>query len=275
MTVLSGIGGAVNGAAVVADWSINHAADLQTIMASGGNGAAIVLDGNLDWNGNYKGYGHTPAHMPGEAITFAGSIEGTVGAAGTGIVDSITVVNSIETGAPIEHTVNFSRNGALTLGASVATDVAVPDPPTSIGTDVQVGTAIAIPSYSAITDVRGWTLTISASNPAYVSSDSAGGNLRLAGNVSATISVPVYEDDFAGLPAVNTHSYIRLYVTATTYWDIGFVVWGEMSDALVDIETPAVVAATMNGTWSGYGLVDAAQARGYIKYPSTATWWGA
>lgn len=275
MAVHSGIAGAVDGAAVVGNWSITHNADLQTVMASGGNGAAIVLDGNVDWNGTYKAFGHTPAHMPGEAITFLGSIDGTNGAAGTGIVESITIVNNIEIGVPIEHTVNFARNGALTLGASAATDVAIPDPPTSIGTDVQIGTAVGVPVYSAITDVRGWTLTLSASNPAYVSSDTSGGNLRLAGNISGTIAVPVYEDDFAGLPAVNSHNYIRLYVTATTYWDIGFVVWGEMSDGVVDIEGPAVVGATLNGTWSGYGLVDAAQARGYIKRPATTTWWGA
>ena len=274
MAVLSGIAGAVDGINTARTWTITHSADSQAFVASNTLEGTIVLDGNLDWSGSYTAYGHTPVRMPQDSFTFTGSIDGTNGAAGEAICDSVEIVNDIEPGALIAHTVNFSRNGALTLGASVAVDVTTPDVPTSIGTDVQVGTAVAAPVYTPLTDVRGWTLTITADNKPYVSSDTAGGNLRLPGNISATISVPVFEDDFADLEAVNTHSYIRLYVTATTYWDIGFVQWGEASDLMVDVEGAEVIGAVLNGQWSGFALVDAAQAKGYIKKPDTTTWWG-
>lgn len=273
MAVLSGIGGAVDGVETMRTWTVNHSADLQAIVASNTDQGTIVLDGNTDWTGSYTSYGHTPVRMPQDGFTFTGSIDETNGATGTAICDSIEIVNDIETGAVIAHTVNFSANGALSLGAAAAADASTPDPPTSIGTDVQVGTAVGVPVWTALTDVRGWTLTLTADNQNYVSSDTSGGNLRLAGNISGTIAVPVYEDDFADLPTVNSHSYIRLYVTATTYWDIGFVQWGEASDLMVDREAAAVIGATLNGQWTGWASVDAASTKGYIKDPSTAAWW--
>ncbi len=186
----------------------------------------------------------------------------------------VKILSATKTGEIISHTVNFSANAALTLGGSIATDVTVPDPPTSIGTKVQVGTAVASPIYSDITDSRGWTLTITADNQAYVSSETAGSTRRIAGNISATISVPVYEDDFADLPVVNSHSYIRLYVTAATYWDIGFVRWGEASDLLVDREGATILGATLNGQWSGFADIVTTSTKGYIKKPDVSTWWG-
>jgi hypothetical protein len=275
MAVLSGIAGAVDGVDTVGRWTVNHAADLQAIFASNTKEGPVVLDGNLDWSGSWQSKKSTPDHMPGDAVTFKGSIDGTNGATGTVIIDAVEIEVDIEAGAAIACTVEFSRNGALTLGVSAASDATVPDPPTSIGCKAALGTAVAVPVWTDISDVRSWRLRLERDNQAYVSSDTSGGNLRLAGNLSGTIVVAVYEDDFADLPAVNSHSYIRLYVTATTYWDIGFVIWGEASDITVDREAAAIVGATMNGQWTGFADVDGNATEGYIKKPGDVSWWPA
>lgn len=278
MAVLTGIAGAVEKATTdidaVAEWSINHTADLQSFVASNTKQGTVVLDGNTDWTGSYRAYGHTPSIMPGDEFVFHGSIDGTNGATGSAIGDSVTITCDIEAAAPLVHTVAFSaHSSALTLGASAAADATTPAGLSSIGCDVQTGTAVGTPVYTAITDVRSWELTIQRANVSYVSSDTAAQVYRLAGNISGTISVSVYEDDWADLPAVNAHSYIRLYVSATEYWDIGFVKWGEATDLTVDREGAGMIGATLNGQWTGYELVDAAFAEGYIKTPAVVTWW--
>lgn len=276
MAVLSGIGGVVDGHNTIRTWTVTTTADVQSLVASNTKIGTMVLAGNKDWSGSFTGYGHTPAVLPGAGFTFTGTIDGTNGATGTAIVDSVEIVIDIEAGAPISYTVNFSSNGALSLGAAAATDVTTPDPPTSIGCQVETGTMVAVPVWSDITDVRTVTITITADNQSYVSSETAGETLRFAGNISATIAISVYEDDFADLPALNAENGLRVYVTATTYWLFDYVVWGEASDLTVDRESAAVVGATLNAIWTAYGDIDSGTiTEGNIDQPSTTAFWPA
>lgn len=275
MSVISGIGGVVNGASAVRVWTISSTADIQAAVASNTKAGTVLADGNEDWTGNYTAYGATPASMPGEALAFTGTIDGTNGATGTAIVDSVEIVVDIEAGAIIGHTVNFSGNGALTLGAAVATDTTDACMPSSIGCKVELGSMIAVPVWTAIDDVRTVTLTITADNQSYVSSSTSGGVRRTAGNISAAVAITVYTDDFAGLPAVNDENRCRIYVDATTYWLVEFIKFGEASDLAVDREGAAVVGATLNAQFTGFADIAGTCTEGEITDPASATFWPA
>jgi len=226
MSILSGKAGAVDGAAIVRNWNISTTADTQAYVASNTQGGTGRQIGNTDWSGAYDAYGHTPANMPGETFEFKGSVQGTTGAvspASGAIVESVVITCDIEGGGILSHVVNFAGNGVLTKGAAVATDPTALIPTSSIGCDAQLGTLAASPVYTAITDVRGWTLTISAANQSYVSSDTAGGTKRTMGNIDATLSISVYESDLTALPVENDINAIRLFVDASTHWEI---LWG-------------------------------------------------
>lgn len=275
MSALSGKAGAVDGAAIVRNWNIGETADTQAYVASNTQCGTGRLPGNVDWAGAYDAYGHTPANMPGESFVFTGSVDGTNGATGTARVDSVVITCDIAAGGILSHVVNFSANGALTLGAAVAADATALIPPSAIGCKVALDTAIDTPSYVDETDVLNWTLTISAANVAYVSSSTAGQTKRNEGNIDATMSWAVLEGDPANLPAKNSIAGIRLFVDATTYWEILWGMFTDISDIQVDIETAAMVGATNNAAMNGIVSVSATDTIGSIKTPAAATFWPA
>lgn len=275
MSVISGKSGAVDGAGTVRDWSVSSSADIQAYIASNTSGGTGRLAGNKDWSGSYKAYGHTPANLPGASFTFTGSVDGTNGVTGTARVDSVDIECDIEGGGIISHTVNFSSNGALTLGSAAATDATVAIPPSAIGCDVQLGTVASSPSWTPVTDVRSWTLTLTADNQSYVSSDTAGETKRNEGNLDATVSYSVYEGDPSGLPAVNSIAAIRLYTSASAYWELLWVMFGEASDIQTDIEGGSLVGATLNASMNAVATVGETDTVGTIKTPAEATIWPA
>ena len=269
MAVISGIAGAVNGSNTVRKWSINYTADTKAYNASNTLGATGRLAGNKDWTGSYEAYGHTPAVKAGASFSFVGSINGTLGCTGTAIVDQVVITWPIEDGGPISHVVSFSGNSALVKGSAAATDATVPSPPSAIGTKVQLGTLVATPVYTELLEVRSITLTFTASNQSYVSSTTAGVVKRTKGNIDATLAIEVYCDGgFAGLPDVNAVNAVRIFVNATLFWEILWIMFSENSGLEVDVEGAAVVGATINGALNMFTLIAAAQTAGSIKDPA-------
>lgn len=264
---LTGKLGAVNGVSEIANWQVSGQADLKEIFASSSKGAPITLDGNKDWSGSYKSYGHTPPVMPGEAFTFTGSVDGSKGATGAAIADSITVTVNIAAAAPIEFTTQFSGNGALTLGAAVATDVTAPNPPSSKGCKVATYNGTTETVLDNITD---FTFTITAANQTYVNSSTNGLVKRLAGNITAQASYNQECDNFDALPALNAENEYRFYVTAATYWSFKWLkVDGHTPN--VDVETAKVLGSGVSLRFGGFsGGVE-----GYIKKPGDVAFWPA
>ncbi len=275
MSVISGVGGAVNTISTVRTWRINSEADLQAFVASNTKAGTGRLAGNKDWNGQYTAYGHTPIKMPGEAFAFVGNMSNGKGASGTAIVDSVEIVWDIEAGAPIAHTVSFSGNGALTLGAAAAADESVLTVLSSIGTKVELAPVLATPVYIELLDIRTITLTITASNQSYVSSSTAGETKRTEGNIDATLAISVYSDDFtlAPFPVVNDARHVRLFIDDTLFWDIDWMRFGENSDIEVDLEGPSNVGVTLNASFSAFEDIDTVLIEGFIKKPAGSTFW--
>lgn len=274
MTVISGYGGAVNGETGVRQWQIGLKAELSDYGSSNTAGLTSSIEGIEDWSGSYGGYGDCPAALPGESLSFVGSIDGSVGASGTAIVDSVTINCDVEGRKPIEYTVNFSANGALTRGAAAVADASVELPP--YAGKVALGTVAAEPTWTDETDVRNWSLTITAANASYASSSTSNATRRVRGNISVTFNYSVYAaGGMASLIAPNTIKGLRLHSTASTYWELLWVLFGDASDLTVNREQVNVVGCSYSGKYRGITLVGSADTKGSIKKPGGATYWPA
>jgi len=273
MGVISGKGGAVNGQSVVRKWNIAYKSDLAAYASSNTGGIMSQLAGNTDWNGGFQAYGDTPLVLPGDALSFVGSMEGTKGASGTAIVDQVEISVDLEGAKPVEYNVNFSGNGVLSQGAAVASDASLTIPGSSIGCKVATGTVVASPVWTDLADIRNWKLTLTAANKEYASSSSAGGKKRVKGNVDAAFSFSMYGDDLSLLPQPNSIAAYRFYVSPTTYWEVLWGIVGDEGDITADIEGGELVGATINGKFRAITLVTAAATRGSIKKPGGSTWY--
>lgn len=273
MGVISGIGGAVNGQHTVHKWAVNVLKTLIPYHASNTKKGTARIAGNGDWNGSFSGLGHSPAQFPGDEFTFTGSIDGTNGVTGAARCESTEIVIDIEGGNPIAFTISFSSNGALTRGAAAVTDSVVPDPPSSIGTKVELGTMVASPVFTELEDVRTVTLTFSKSLPEYASSGTAGETKRVDANLDFTIAIAVYTNDFSTLPDEGDERQCRVFVDATTFWDLKWIRIEELSDLDVDIEAGTPVGAIINAGMHGFANIVGTPTGGYIKDPAIATKW--
>ena len=276
MSVFNGISGVVNGQHTVRTWNVTTTADINPIYASNTKAAPIRLDGNQDWSGEFTAYGFQPVLTPGEFFKFQGSTDGTQGVtseAGGAIVDTITINGDIEAGTAIEYTVAFSGNGTLIAETAAITDAVCPDIINSIGsyiTTEEVGDATA---EDTLSDVRTWSIVLSADNQSYVSSDTAGQTKRLAGNIDATISATIYEADFTEVIPPNTEKIVRIFAADGTYWEFQWILFNEDSGYEVDIEGATIVNYTLNGAFSGYTNISDVCTEGAIVQPDTTDLW--
>jgi len=277
MSVLSGKLGAVNAVDTVRSWRISTSAALQAFIASNTNGMSGQAEGNVDWVGQYAAYGHTPLKMPGDTFTFTGSCDGAKGCFGPAIVDSAEVVIDIETGAVIAHTVNFSGTGALTLGAAVVADSEVPAIFSSIQRKVEMSAIAGAVAYTELAHIRTVTLRFSAANTAYVDSSTSGHVSREAGNLTVGLSLSVYEasGDLANLAAVlpNTWKKVRVYVTATEYWEFNACVFENATDFVIDREAATICGFTIGARFSGIYNDGTGLVIGSIVDPAESQWW--
>lgn len=274
MSVVNGCSGAIDGIGTVRTWTGTSTADLQAAVASNTKCGEVIVQGNEDWNVTYNAYGDTPAVMPGDTLTFSGSIDGVNGIEGPARVASVEISWDQETGAIIAHTVNLEGNGEVTKQAVAATDTSTPDMPTSIDRKIEIGTMAASPVWSEIPDVRTITLTITSANQPYNTSTTGAHTKRTGGVFSATVSFSVYTDDYASLPDENDEYRIRLYTSATEYWLLQFVRFQETGDIGADIEGAGIVAGTLSARWSARGTITTAlDTEGQIVQPDTTVWW--
>lgn len=263
----------------VRDWSIDETADVKSYASSNTDGGMGRLTGNIDYTGQYNAYGHTPEILPGNFFTFTGAIDDANGVSTDTdgcIVDSFVINWGIEAGDVISHTVSFSGTGVLSRGAAVVTeDTTLTIPPTSIGTKAELGTIVAVPVFTEILNITAMSLTVSSANTAYTNSGTAGRVKRLKGLLDAIASITVQTDDFSNvdIPTINEEGQLRMYVDATTYWDLKWMKCDAVADAVVDVETAAVVGVTLNFGMMGFADVAGTPTKGFLANPATTNIW--
>jgi hypothetical protein len=263
---LTGLKMAINGVGGAMKWSISEKADENKIVTSDSNGATDRVNGNTDWSGDYQALGYSPAALPGESFDGQFSIDGTQGRSGMAMVDSVEIVIDQEGNKPVEHTVKFSADGALTTGN---VEVVIGTPTAKfMSKGLKVSMSADGSSFTDLERVRKVTLTLSAENSKIADSDTNGSYERLPGVRDWTASIDCYVINASALPRPNDIRVLRIYVTADLYFELK---WGKFLDPgnlQVDASgTPVAVTlqcsmAAINGTTLGS-----------VKLPGGTQWW--
>lgn len=278
MSVHGGKFGIVNGISSVRQWTIQDQISLLKAVNSATKGASARRKGIRSWNGSYNAYGGLPSVMPGESFTFAGytapnddvlASDG-VKYSGTAFVDSVAITWNFQTGDILSHVTNFTGHLALTVAsAAVITDATSPDLQETCGLKIQYdplsGTFV---DWGNVTQV---TLTISAANQKYVNSST---NLSgicwtgvKAGVLDWTLSVGEQEN-IRTLFALGDNLKLKLFTTASLFWELWYGMVKEATGITVDIESGAILARTTNLEMNGYG-----PAVGKIVKPGASAFW--
>jgi hypothetical protein len=267
MAVLSGKSAAINGFSTLRNWNVNQTDSESSGFSFNSNPAQFGFAGNKDWNGSAQFYGNEPPVMPGAAISFIG-YTGTNRWTGDAICESITLDCDIEGGGILGGTINFAGNGALAPGAGAAvTDSTAPAAASSIGCKASWDTGSEVD----ISDVRSWSLTITANNPSYASSTTAGIIKRVFGNWTATASVTLYEASSTAIIAPGTFGVLRLYVNASDAWEFEWMIQKNPAQTF-DQEGAAVTGATYAFNYTGFKDVSGTFTKGSIVRPVSGAW---
>jgi hypothetical protein len=277
LTEYSGINGAIDGIPI-ADCDLSYQADDVSFVNALTRGATARRSGNKDWSGGWRYHGHTPVKLPGDTFTFSATPDKTAGTqkgfTGPAIVDEVTVKWDIEGGKVIEHSGKFSGTGAYTLGTvTVAADTSIPNPPTAVGTKMQT-TTVGGSSWVELQGVRTMEFTMRRPPKEFAHAGTAGCKGRRKGNLDASLSVSIYADaDLSSqIPALNAVNAARLFVDATLYWEIKWFKLLGVSGLKIDVETGALLGATLNFGWDA--IADqGSPALGSIITPASATLW--
>lgn len=283
MSVLSGFGGAVGSVDTVRDWKISSSADLAAFVASNTVKGTGRLDGNYDWTGSYTCYGHTPVNFSGDAVSIILSLDGAVGVTGEIVISEVTLDWDVEGAGIISHNTTFEGDGAIGLGAAVASDSTIPNPPSAAGCGLFTGTLIDAPVFTEITDIRTMSLTLTAATPSYSSSGTyADGKPRIkrlsGGVIDASISWTTYQETGANLLVPGDVHVFKLGVdpgaTPTKFWEIRWMRVDEASDFGADIEGSGLVAAAQGASLDAFNQVPITKT-GKITDPAGAVRWSA
>lgn len=245
MTVISGKDGYVDGVPCTTSWSVSHTAGIQRYAASCTQGGTGVVEGNESWTGNMAGLGPNPPVKPGDSFTFLGVIDDTTGSEvdlnGTVLIENVAISIPVAGGGPITWTASFSAQGLMTAGsvggADATSKLAV--------TAADCGVTVVSTAISAIQNI---TLNFAAPSSKYVLSGASHG---VRGNFSAGISFSVLDSNiFVSAYQPNVRAIVKVTMADATYWLLDEIVFGALSNFMVDVKTRSIVGYTVNGFWS-------------------------
>jgi hypothetical protein len=270
VTILTGKKAAIDGVSCATEWGCAAQAEDVFAICSASDGAPVRAVGNEDWSVYWEAYGSTPAKLPGALFTFTGATEtggGATSIANGAIVKQIRVDWPVSTGAFVHHRVDGEcAEGALTFGASTATDVNIPNPLSAKQLYATFGGV-------DITHVTDMVFAAQCKNADSIDSSSAGIRNRKKGNYDAVAVVRVNVEAFASLPVTNTIGILAIGKgTAVTPWTVH---WMKLMNIkpVVDIEgndgKPKVVGADLQFAFTGYN----GGVKGFITTPLGGTLW--
>lgn len=243
-------------------------------------GGPLREDGNDDWKGQWGAYGGKPAILPGVDFTFNGNDRLGQGFAGAAIGARADIIWDIEGGTYIHHFVQVEADGALEAdkdwsATAVITDSGTPIPLLPLANGAATMT---IDSGSVVnqTDMTHARLILISKNAPYITSSTASATYREAGNRDAYVIWRRYFSENADLPIRGTAYNVKIYVNATTCWDIEDIRISGVR-RLWDVEggqgrEGKLVYAEITGEWHSR---DADDTEGHIKDPDNAYWFGA
>ena len=216
MAVISGLDMAVNGQNTARAFTMEISDELNEYITSGLSSGVGNKCGVDDWKGAGMFLDAQPWVFPGDTFTFTGSLDGTYGFTGSAYCEAIEIVWDIEKNEYIASSVQFSRNGTLTIGLAAATDTVRAYPACTESLPLLLGTV----EQSDVTYAR---LKMSCRGLPYVTSATSGGRLRKRGSFRAELEYHRYYQNPGSLPTRGLEYRLQMYDTATTYWDLSWM----------------------------------------------------
>lgn len=268
--IYSGKDAFVNGLACVDSWSLTEAIQQTRYGASCVPGATNMPKGFANWTGSATGIGaypsavvsniKTPAPFTFQGVTNNDAGEGDLlSVDGAGYFEQLTITADKTNGDPISWEASLGLNGVPTESTTGAADATLASPEYGIDADVKIAGA-TIETISC--EVKKWVLMLRrplATRP------KGGSTYRKPGNLEADVTFDVSSPKIfnAAYPS-NALVVIRLYTSATAYWELAKVRIGARSGFSVNRKAnpPAIVGYTVNAAWNA---ADAGVA-GWITY---------
>lgn len=286
MAVHSGRFGVVNSVSTVGEWAVNDAGSLAEAVASNTAYGTARRPGVEEWNGHYQNYGVQPpvGQMPGDVINFTGYTAPDSDIAGVGLqysgvayLKQLAISWNWAAAEIINMTTDFDGHLALTSTPSTGPtlDASAPNFPQIGGTFFQFSPDGV--TWTTWTDLVNATWTLKNSVQPYVNSGTfiAGtpGRFwtgRRVGIFDWSLSAVEQNTDRSRFTK-GQQLWLRLYVTATTYWLLKYGVVREFTNITIDRKTGKIISQTVNidGNVSDF----ATGALGTITKPDGTVFW--
>lgn len=266
-------------------WSVDPSDAVIKKITSATRGAAVRLKGNEEWSGSFVANGTLPAVLPGDSFIFEGVTTGGGGATeahavvGTARCNNVVIVLDFVSGEPISHTVSFESDGTLeykdaeTIELDSALDADAFDVP---GSDQSV-TFTKMPATPAwadtLPDVQTVTITLTADNPARITSSTSGVVQHDKGTPDATVSITVLEASPTEWWKIGEVYAIKVNVTSSTFWEFQFLYVEKIGNVQVDPDSNELVGVTYEMGFCSVADALAADTPGKIVAPSTSNWY--
>lgn len=281
MPAHSGKFAVLNGQTTVRNWNVNELNESKPYVASNTKGGTGRVVGVRDWNGSFGAYGGQPSLFPGDAFSFSGFLaadddtEAGTGQVltGTAIIDSIAITWNWATAEIISYVANFSGNGALVSSIANLSDATQPVVPILALAKVDRWIGPLDTDFEEWTEVEQVVLTISAANQSYVNSGSVVAGVlwrqRLAGIIDFTLALTEHKTLRAALPDLSDDERLKLFISASEFWELKWCHIDNFSGIVADRETGAIIKRTNNMSMNGFdGVIT-----GFIKHPDLTTKW--
>ena len=206
--VVSGLSSVVDNVSTARGWRIIMNEAAANFVGSGMQKGVGRVGGVKKWNGVFAGFGSTPPVFPSATFTFTGNTEARC--------ERVRIIwdPMARDPKPIHYMVFFRSCGALTAGAAAATDATTPtvEPATSLRVDLATVEQ---------THIHGAQLDIFARHmKPYADTSTSFWEYWTEGAIDAEAWWNVLEDAPGYLPALQLEHQLRMYVTATTYWQL-------------------------------------------------------
>lgn len=284
MSVHSGRFALVNGQSTNAGWSINDSHTPAEAVASNTAFAKARRRGVREWAGSFAFYGHQPFAMPGASFSFSGYTAPENDGYGLGLIYSGTALASQlvitwdwSTGQLIKSQLDFvghlalSRaQGAPPLDASVPVLESI-----AVSAGIQCkDITLADSAYTAFPNVTNATLTITNAIQEYVNSSTIdSGDLwkgRKAGILDWAVSM-TQQDNLRTQIFIGDQVALKMYVDATTFWDLQYGIVKDFTGIQINRETGAIIQQTVNVDMDAVNINTGAL--GQIVQPNGTLFW--
>jgi hypothetical protein len=238
---------------------------------SGGTGRR---QGNSYWDGYYWTYAldsdasRQPARFPNDQFSLDAAFEtGSLNMSGTARCTELEIIWDFVQGTYVEHKVSFKCDGALSVGSTSPSDSSIACPMPVKDCLLKIDTGSGDTTVGTVNYMR---LLIRSLVCPVCNSSTSGQWQHKEGDTDIIAQWRVDSDSPDDWPTISANAIVKMYVTATKYWELKWMRIRGIDPMFQDKENPErvtqfVVTAEMNAS--------DCTSLGYVNNPATTTKW--